>query len=200
MAFIPALNTVRVTFEYTLNGRIVVNVFYLTKTGPVVSIDLTNLAAQLKSWYTTYVKPHVNAGLSLNRIILRDMTVLNGVYLESLVNPPITGVGLGAPLPSSVAQVITLQSGLSGRSRRGRVYMAGLGEDQVDGNDVNSVTTLGLAVAWANINSFISPTSCSLSIASFYSGGLPRATALLTPVISQLARSRVDTQRRRLSD
>lgn len=199
MVFIPATNTLRITLEYTLNGNVVVNVFYLRKNAPILSVNLNTVAASLVSWYTTYVKPHVNSGLSLNKIILRDMTTANSATLDYIVNPAVVGAGVDAPLPANVAQVVTLRTGLSGRSYRGRVYMAGLGEAQVTGNDVNSTTSVGMATAWLNLNSFVTAQGFELVIASFRANGAPRANAVLTPVNSYFSAGRVDTQRRRLA-
>jgi len=198
MAFIPALNTLRVTLEYTLNGQLVVNVFYLKKSTPIATIDITNAVASIKSWFTTYLKPHLGNSLSLVRVVARDMTVENGAVVESAVVPAIVGSLAEEPLSNNVALVVSFKTGLVGRSLRGRVYMPGLTENQLTGNDVTTGAATGLVTGWSNLNSFVGAQGFALQVASFRNNGAPRVSALLTPVTNYNVTTRVDTQRRRL--
>lgn len=198
MAFIPALNTIRVTLELNSNGQIVVNVIYLRKGTPVLAIDLVNIAAQLKSWFTTYMKPHLGNSIALQRIILRDMTTESGIVLESIASPFIVGALAEEPLPNNCALVTTFKTGIAGRSTRGRVYNAGFTENQIGGDSLTSVPVVGMVTAWTQLNSFVAPSSVVHVVASFHSLGAPRVGALTTPVTSYFSNSRLDTQRRRL--
>jgi len=200
MAFVPAANTLRVTLEFTYQGHVVVNVFYLRKSSPIVAVDLTNVAASLKAWWNTYIKVIVPQAVIFTNVTLRDMTTETGQQLDSDVNPPNVGAVVGQALPNNVTLVTGFRTGLTGRSTRGRVYNVGILEADTDLNNV----TLGVAVAWATAWVNLNPAVVALNfvhvIASFITGGVPRVGALTTPVISYVANVRVDTQRRRLPD
>ena len=198
MAFIPAVNTLRVSLEFTVQGHVVVNVFYLRKASPIITVDLANVAAALKSWWNTYSKPSQSIALRFDQVRLRDMTVEAGEQLISPVVPPNFGT-LGAdPSPNSLALVTSFVTGLTGRSYRGRVYDAGLDEGIHANNDVTVLFAGQRNTAWANMESFVTALGFEHVVASFESGGAPRATAVLTPVTAYVTNIRLDTQRRRL--
>jgi hypothetical protein len=200
MAFIPAINTLRVTLEFSYQGHLVVNVFYLRKSSPIVSVDLTNVAASLKAWWNTYMKPGVPQALVFVGVKLRDMTTETGLQLDSPVVPPNVGAVVAQALPNNVAFVVSFRTGLTGRSTRGRVYNPGITEADTDLNNVTLAAAAAFSTAWLNLNPAVVALNFVHVIASFYTGGLPRLGALTTPVISYVSNTRVDTQRRRLPE
>jgi len=198
MAFIPAVNTVKIALEYTVAGKVVVNIFYLRKSNPIIVIDLTNIAAALKSWWSTYMKPFMSSELSLTTITLQDITIQNGARLVSPVIPPEVGSTMVNAVPNNVSLVTTFKSGLSGRSLNGRAYNVGMTEADVSFSNATLIFAAGMAGAWTNMNSYVVPLGFEHVIVSFEGGGLPRPTGLISKVATYLSNTRVDTQRRRL--
>jgi hypothetical protein len=122
-------------------------------------------------------------------------TVLHGV------SPAKAGTNTSESLPTQSALVFSWRSALKGRSFRGRTYMMGLGEtNQAAG--VWGAATVTAMDTWAD--SFLARYSASdpashwrFGVISKFSGGLKRATPIITPVVDFAVDTEVFTQRRR---
>lgn len=198
MAFIPALNTLRVSLEFTHNGRPVVNVFYLKKSAPIIAIDLVNVGTALVTWWDFFFKPYTGNSLSLNSVNMRDMTTDAGIFNNFVTGLPSVGALAQEPLPNNVALVSSFRTLQVGRSYRGRVYQSGLTETQIGGDAVTVGLASQYASAWSAMNSYVGPNGFEFVVASFRHNNVPRGTAVLTPVTSIIVNTRIDTQRRRM--
>lgn len=121
----------------------------------------------------------------------------------------VPGTGAGNPLPAATAFVVTLKTGLRGRSYNGRVYLWGFTEDANDA--AGGITAAGSNNAVAFVSQVRTNAAVqlglSLSVLSRFTtpaGSLPGAPSVernppvLTGTISVVALdSRWDTQRRR---
>jgi hypothetical protein len=103
------------------------------------------------------------------------------------------GDGNGA-LPDQVALGVTLQTGLAGRSRRGRWYIPGIPNNQVDG-DPSLFKSTYVATMQGNVDSFMSAMATGGAELQVLSRAIPDAQ----PVTSLLVRRQIRTQRRRLT-
>jgi len=103
------------------------------------------------------------------------------------------GQGTGNPLPANCAYCIGTSAQASRRGR-GRIYIAGLGEADVD--DAGSVNGTFQALAISGLSGFATDVATTTgAILAVYS----RVDEAVRIVTSISARARIDTQRRRLS-
>lgn len=198
MAFIPLPNTIKVVFEYTIGGKLAVNIIFVRKPSTVTPSDLATVADNMRAWWNDNMKPLTTTNTQLNRLVLTDQTVANGITLDFTTGLPLIGTNALPPPTAATAVISSLRTGFSGRSFRGRVYWpTGNEEDYTD-----QAVTLGLTAAvLAAVNALrgvINTIGFDWVVASRQANGVPRVTGVTTPVISLLVNNRIDTQRRRL--
>ncbi len=121
----------KATIEGTLHGQLTNNVMFFSRTGELGTPDWTQfmsqLAADIISCITTTLLPAVSSQWTFVRIKIQR---LDGTGTdENLYAAPANSVGAGSEsLPSTVAAVLSIRTGLRGRSKRGRMYLGGLPE------------------------------------------------------------------------
>lgn len=177
-------NAVQVRLLWTVNGQSAVNVLAARKAaGLTVSQGLANLVgAAIKGAFTSVLASLISPGSGIVAVGLRDLTAANQTeYLDTGAVTP--GTGTGEPLPASIAENVTLRTALSGKSKRGRVYIPGFTEAS---NDIAGVSTQ--AAADASV-AFIEAVKDALS-----------ANNLTMAVLSRPAYSYIDTRTWTLPD
>jgi hypothetical protein len=140
-----------------------------------------------------------------------------GLGFAGVFTAPVVGPGnIGETLPPQCAMVTTLQTGITGRRRRGRSYMFGLGETQQNEGFWASTYTTAIQTAW---NTFLGLYGANGTSPEWELGiwseriatgcvrnpvtgehehpDPPQPELAFTPVVSALVRSTVFTQRRR---
>lgn len=151
---------------------------------------------------------HVHTGVTLLRVESRHMDSNTDPWFVGSGGPT-PGTGAGNPLPAATAFVVTLKTGLRGRSYNGRVYTWGWTEDA---NDVaGGITAAGSTAA----TTFVLSIQGNMSSAQQLTMGVlsrwttpptappntpptERTPPLITPVTAVVALdSRWDVQRRR---
>lgn len=199
MSFIPAINVMKGTLEWTLAGQVVVITLNFQKGTAVAQIDLQNLANALLTWWTTRLKPQMVASAVLTGIRTADQTSVNGPTYFLPVSPGQPGTDAGTAQPSNVAACVTFRTGQRGRSFRGRCYLPALSQNnQVDAGHMTSGKAVDIATAFANLTDVETSEGVQQVVVSRYSNGAPRATALTTTVESYVVDTVYDSQRRRL--
>jgi len=98
---------------------------------------------------------------------------------------------------ANVAMTVTLQTAHIGKSRRGRTYVVGVPEGEGGTAVWQDSVVAAIQASFYNLQNALIDVSDSLVVASFQSDGVPRTTALVTPVESIRANNRIHTQRRR---
>lgn len=213
MAFIPAENTAQVRVVQSLHSQVVTNTFYVQKNSEWGTADLQALADIFISWWNDDLSDNLSFNIGLQKVAARSMQVEDGAGVEVQAPPLSVGLGLGQALPGNVALVIKHVTGLTGRNRRGRTYVAGLQETTVDGNNVPDAFRDLMVQAFGDLRNRLIAVAYNHVVASFYDGTalvpdgtgqiirrpVPRATALLTPVEAYTADVWTDSQRKRLT-
>jgi hypothetical protein len=198
MAFIPLPDGVKIEIKYRKNGALVVNVMWGIVTATIDLNILENIGSAVHAWWLAHRDDQVVAAMALEEIIVTDWSVANGLQGVVIVSPPAPGTNTGTDLPSNIATVVSLYTGFSGRSYRGRQYWCGVPEASIT---ANSIATAYVALMISDMGELIDALAaegCVVCVASFQSAGVPRVTGVATPVTNWGADNVVDTQRRRI--
>lgn len=189
---------IKVALEYQVYGKIVVNVYHVTTTDPITSIKLLDIAEVFEAWFASSMASAVTANISLATVTALNLDVENGEKVTLAVTPIIPGTRAGDAVSNNVALVASFATDKTGRSFRGRSYVAGLSELDVNSNGVDSVFATGITIAYMTLITDLLVENASLVVASFQSDNAPRAEGIATAIEAVSTNLRVDTQRRRL--
>lgn len=198
MAFIPIPQSVRVAMEFTKNGQLVVNVYHVRFPTAIINVNLTAVAQLFVDWWTNDLRSTQNQSLRLERVTVTDWSQPNGS--QAVVNAPANSVGTltGAQAPNNVAIVVSHRTLRTGRSFRGRTYLAGLGASDVADDNISTARAAAIVSAYANLVFRLTTLGGVLVVASFRTNGQPRTVGVVTDISTFVVNTRVDTQRRRL--
>jgi len=200
MPFIPVPNTVQVEVVYELDGQICENTInYTLGTATPVLADIQDLVETVSSIIRASIIPLLTNTITLLRLVGTLIEVADGLQYISTTGLPAVGGSSDLPLPNNVSLAMSLRTGLSGRSFRGRNYIVGLTQAAVVGNTVNTSEISALLTAYESLR--VPPTDAAwqMSVVSRFTGGAPRTTGVATPVTSVIVvDATVDSQRRRL--
>lgn len=198
MAFIPATNIVRVAVEWLLDGQILANVFHVDANEAVDAAVTNAILDVFEDWLTATLVPNLSEDIQATGLSGRDLTTITGGLVERPFGTPLEGENLAGALPNNVALCITLLTDLAGRSFRGRSYMPGLSEAQVVLSEIDPAWVTGFGTAYIGLVDDLSTAGYELVVTSFQAGGVPRVSAVSTPVVAVGVNSVTDSQRRRL--
>lgn len=198
MAFITLPLGIRVAVEFTIQDAIVVNVYHVTTTDPIVSIKLLDIAQLFVDWWGSDQKTDFSHDIALTSVTALNVSIPNGEKQTVIVSPPEQGIINTPAPPNNVAFVISYATAQTGRSFQGRSYLAGLPEDAITDNDLSIAKVANLVTSSIALTADLIQANAELVVASFQAGGVPRVTGLATPVTVVSMNTRVDTQRRRL--
>lgn len=201
MPFVPANGVAQVNFRATYLGIPVENVInFDTGDGPIPPGDLAAIGAlAAQSWFDNML-PELSDQYEMKEVHVRDLTSATaGIFTDTTIAGS-NGANTGVALPGNIAFCVSLRTGFAGRSSRGRVYFPGLVEGDVTGNFLAGARALNLVIAVGQLRADMAASFWSMCIVSRVTAGVPRVSALVTNVITELAvTNRVSTQRRRLT-
>jgi hypothetical protein len=200
MAFVPAPNIVEAQFRMTFGGERTMNRIHINVlTEPTEAICLS-VATALAVWWTNNVDTITTNQLSLREVYVKSLHEQNGPEASYSTGFPAPGLLTADPLPNSNSIVVSLRTGLTGRSARGRWFWQGLVEAQVDHNTVQSATLTAIDGAMENLKTAITSLGYLWVVVSFFNNGGPRSGGpVYFPITAVLfTDSTVDSQRRRL--
>jgi len=199
MAFIPAANTVQAELRYVWNQQKCENVLNFYDASGWTLGAMATLATDLFAWWTAHLKPIQSNTAVLNEIYITDLTTNTSPthsYVPAGANAGSSG---NASVPNSVAMCVSLRTAARGRTARGRNYVLGLQQVAVTANIWAPTTIAAVEAGYQALASGASPTPGVLAIVSRYENNVPRAAAVVRPVISAVVVDNIiDNQRRRL--
>jgi hypothetical protein len=184
-------------------GEYMVNTFWIQGAVDIAAGDLPAINAATIDWWTNNIAPIVRPEVELVEV---GATIWSAENAPSEISAAAVAGSSNASVPTlplNVALCISLRSSFRGRSFRGRWYQGGYAAGHLDNTDKNAVTTAvanssAAAIgALASAYSAISP-SIKHVIVSFFTGGNPRTTAVVSEVIDYVVNVYLDSQRRRL--
>lgn len=198
MAFITLPLGIKVAVEFDIQDAVVVNIYHVTTTDPIVSIKLLEIAQLFVDWWGSDQKALFSHDIALASVTALDISTPNGEKQAVVVSPPEQGFIETAAPPNNVAFVISYATAQTGRSFQGRTYFSGIPEESITNNDLAILKVANLVSATIGLTADLIAANAKLVVASFQAGGVPRVTGVATPVTVVSMNTRVDTQRRRL--
>lgn len=161
MAIAAAVNDL---FEVRLQGRIegqeTDNVMHFKCVGASTDVEL-HLIQVLLTCFIENLLPVLTSGWTLERVVWKKVGPVLGVEQISIpTGGPAAGGGSAAALPSYCSAVISKRTLTGGKSHRGRMYIAGIPEDQTTGSALNTEGDLWLgllAFATCVLTNFVHP-------------------------------------------
>lgn len=206
MAFIPALNTARVSVNMRLHGQKMQNVFHVQKASAWSEAELVDLANLFITWANDELATVQSTDAQYESVSARDMTTQEGLGVE-VGFPPASGGDIANPgMPGNVALAVKHLTGLTGRSRRGRSFLGGIPENAQEGNEVTLAFRDAIDAVFEALLTALTTAAFEWVVASFFHGvdagtgePIPRPTALLTPITGTTVDLNLDSQRRRLA-
>jgi len=182
MPFVPAPDTVRVAINYiseTLEEA--TNVLHFVNTeGIVTTTSIGELLTVIKAWQAEEWAPVASEDWQTDYYEVRALETQEGIIVQDIETIP--GELTSPSLPAQNTIAISLRTGLTGRSRRGRLYHVGIGETNAIGSRISVAYATNLAAAYTALRTALVPTDWRWVVASFVSEGAPRTAALLTPI------------------
>lgn len=198
MPYIELPLGVKVAMEYEQFGKVVVNVYHITTTDPIITVKLFDIADVFRDWWINTGSVGLSESIALHAVTAHDLSVPNGEKVTRVVSPAVPGGAAGEAASNNVALVVSFATAQTGRSFRGRAYLAGIRDADIAGNNVTEPLAAGIVSYFVELLIDLITKDCRLVVASFANGGVPREVGVATAVESIAVNTRVDTQRRRL--
>lgn len=199
MAFQPAVDCAEAVIHITSSAGEQLNVLNFKYPTAYDQSNLDDLSAAVDAVVGGTYLSLMNEDMNYAFTHVRGLT--SSVDLES-VNGDNAGAGTDSAgaLPANVAFCMSLRTGFTGRSARGRFYAMGLSTDQlVTLNHVTSTYVTNLHTMLTDILGAAATAGWTLVVLSRQNGGVKLSAAVARPVTSIIAVDTVlDSQRRRL--
>lgn len=200
MAFVAAPNIIEVHFRGTFDGERVENRIHVNALTEPTTAICQSVAAAAGAWWDAEAQPYAASNVYLREVYCKSLHEANAAEGTYVFTPAAQGAATGDSLPNNVALALSLRTGLTGRSARGRWFWYGFVEGQVDASRVNPTTVGILQGAMTQLLTDISALGYQWSIVSFRTNNAPRVGGpVYFPVTDiVIVDSVVDSQRRRL--
>jgi len=200
-SFIPLPFGIKVEVSWTTGSGIAVCVHFVSKTTPtaVANTDLLNAIGDFDGWRTA-IRPNQAPSVSVAGIRATDWSVPDGITSFLAPSANVAGNNASSPMPLNVAICASHYSGLTGRSRRGRNYIGGLGENTVSvGDIITTANATNIMNAYNALRTALLGHGLVQVVASFHTAGAPRVTGQGTAIAFTAIDQYSDSQRRRLA-
>lgn len=201
MAFISLPYGIKVEIAFTKDGQICLNVMWCAKLSPITvnSTDLDNVLSAVGTLWSG-LRSDAASNVFLSSIKATDWSVADGIQAENLAPATPSGLSSTGFLDNSVTIAVALKSAQRGRSRNGRFFIVGMtGNQLASPNVLNAGTAADIIAAYQAYKTALNGFGLAPVIASFVTGGAPRAVGLGTAVASVgFTDGTLDSQRRRL--
>lgn len=201
MAFQPVPNGAQVEMVYNWGDQVVENVYHLRADSEWSEGMLEDAVNTFYEWFTETLNDTMNTTVTLLRIVAKGLDAAASPEVTFACTADCDGTSTQQTTPNNVTAVVSLKTGFTGRSFRGRKYHIGLDEASYSGNILTDPYRLALKLAYDDIIDRLQELDegIRLCILSRVSGGIERASGVLTVVTSCAVDAFVDSARRRLA-
>jgi len=193
----------RLASNFGWRGHAGTNIIHIQGANPSVGSlsEMNAIAAAYIAWLDSDLQPLTSADLAWDSV---EITSLQGTprFVQTYTSGmPLVGGVVSTSVPNSSALVVTLRTGYSGRSFRGRVYLGGTPLSVMDSaNLVDGSHAAALDTAFTGLQSDMAAIDCTIGVLSLIVAGIPRIEGEFTPVLNFTVNTKLDTQRRRMKD
>jgi hypothetical protein len=198
MVFIPVPNAAEVLMNFTWNGEQVKMVFGVGWEAEPDSAAMLDIADDFDTWHNTNLKAAQTTEITLDSIDVIPQWDNTAPSVTKILTTPRPGTATGDSVPNNAAPCITLLTGLRGRSYRGRKYIPGYPETNVDGSLVGLSNLSALLTIMGAIVPLLSADDAALGVISRQLNNVARVIGVITAVTAFKADQIIDSQRRRL--
>jgi hypothetical protein len=185
---------------FTANGQRCENVYHVQQDSPFDETSLAILCALFVDWWDDNFKANTPTEVSLTMVIAKALDTDSSPGIEYTTGLPLQGSTAGGiAMPNNVTVAVKWQTGLRGRSYRGRTFHIGLKENDITGNQVVGGVLTALTSGYTALITALTGLPSELVVLSRYHNNAPRVTAVATEVSGCSIDANVDSQRRRLT-
>lgn len=199
MPFQPIVNAVEAVLHFNDGANDLANVLHFQFTSAYTSTDLIALGGLIDGVVASNYLPLIYDSVAYVATTVRGLSVANDIS-ATVTTSAGNGTAGVTGLPSNVSFCLTLRSGLTGRSARGRFFAMPTIIGNLTTPDVFSSTYANALVTMLQgIQTAAAAVPATLVIASRITAGAPRTSGVTFPVVSISHRNLlVDSQRGRL--
>lgn len=198
--FIPALNCTKTALHFSRNGQQVINTIWVDWGHAATEQNRSDLNDAILDWWSGTAATNADSSIQLDSVETVNQESQNAPSTTTYPETPVNGSVAGGGAPNNVAQVVSLRTGLRGRSYRGRMYWAGIPKSKQATETTCDATWLtALAGDIQALLSVINALSAIWVVVSHWTAGAARASAVKTPVTGLVIDNQFDSQRRRLA-
>lgn len=199
MAFQPVNATALAELIFDLDGEVTENTLYFRRANAYTVADLTDLATKLRTWWTTLMQSHIAEACALTAIKCTSLADQTGPQFTLTAGLPAVGAVPSNAVPNNSAFVVTFRTALIGRSFRGRNYIAGIPETQVDVSRLATTEATYFRDAYAGIPGIVTAAHTWVVVSRTVNQVVQMPSALTNPVTTvDVIDNVMDSQRRRL--
>lgn len=195
----PAPNIVQVEVRALFDNQKIENRFHINAQQPLDEIVIAEICNYVSIWAEGTYFPQLPAVITLRETVATDLSASSG--LQHTITPEglVDGGLADAPMPNESTFAITLRSGFTGRSSRGRAFVLGLARGDVNGNYISATRANAFVSAFNSLISTLASHSYPLTVVSYYANGAlrPGGPVYSTVVSAGYADLTIDSQKRR---
>lgn len=199
MAFQRVPNTIVLQVRATLGGELVENGFFYQKASTPLQADVDAAVSNASNWWETFWQPAMSGDYVVREFFARSLD--SEIAVQAVDDSDAGEFGdLGSACPGNVSLAVARKSGFTGRGARGRIFIAGVPENQVDATMRTNTTYTGLITdALVGLDTLMAADSLFPVIVHRVSGGVPLVPAVVLPLLTWIVTDLiVDSQRNRL--
>lgn len=184
----PVPNAAATAIVYEQFGQELVNVIKWSRPAALDLATVQALAGQVFLQWGNLVMPFMSYQTSMVRIECRQLVPLAGIAVDYEGDGPVPGDSTQDADNSQNATVISLRTGLAGRSYRGRLYIPGMPNGIVENGIVNATyrTDLAQAVETA-IDNVANETGMDPVVLSYFNAKAQRVVPVATIIENVLS-------------
>lgn len=199
-AFVPCPNVAEVAMIYECFGQNVENVYHFQMPAAITHDTMVALLDDMNGWEIDHMPGVRHNSTQFVRLIGTDLTTQSGILVQLDANPITDGTDVH-PSPNNVTIAVKHNTGLRGRSFRGRTFHVGLPADFIIGNEVTAAGRTTLTDRYSLlIDTSVITGGAELCVLSRRHNNAPRAAGVATPVTLITINPTLDSQRRRLPE
>jgi hypothetical protein len=195
MAIAIAANSIlRIVINSLLDQQLVENVFYITNHAASTLEAMENVVNNnMLNFYNDLSNEIACTSVSVQSL----SPVHTDPYEEAKA---FNGGDLFAALPVANAAIVSMKTGLGGRHNRGRKYLAGIPQQDVDNSRLTEDKRLEMQTTWNNMNNYFGADGIGEATWGIYhrEGVAPNFNHVFVAVNSVIVRPILGTQRSRL--